>query len=56
MPVPVSSTTRFSGALLLPLRWAFVLFAVLAYLIVVPIIELAAELAEAVRRAFARLP
>jgi hypothetical protein len=52
VPVPISSTPRFAGALLLPLRWAFVLLAVLAYIVLVPIIELAAELAEAVRRAF----
>ena len=55
MPVPISSTPRFAGALLLPLRWAFVLFAVLVYVVVVPVVELAAELAGAVRRAFARL-
>ena len=55
MPVPISSTTRLTAPLLLPLRWAFVLFGVLVYVVVVPILELATELAGVVRRTFARL-
>jgi hypothetical protein len=44
-----------AGALLVPLKWAFVLVAVLIYVVVVPIIELAADLVGLVRRSFARL-
>jgi hypothetical protein len=55
VPVSVSSTTRFPGALLVPLRWAFVFVAVLLYLVVVPIVEFATEIVDLVRRTFARL-
>jgi hypothetical protein len=54
VPFPVSSS-RFANAVLVPLRWAFVLVAVLIYLVVVPIIELGAGIVGLVRRTFARL-
>jgi hypothetical protein len=55
VPLPISSTARFASALLVPLRWAFVLFAVVIYVVVVPIIEFAAEFAGLFRRTFAKL-
>lgn len=56
MQFPVPSTSRVASALLVPLKWAFVLVAVLIYVVVVPIVELAADLVGWVRRTFARLP
>ena len=55
MPLPISSTTRPANSLLVPLKWAFVLVAVLVYVVVVPIIDLAADFAGLVRRTFAKL-
>ena len=55
MPLPISSTTRLANALLVPLKWAFVLVAVLVYVVVVPIIDLAADFVGLVRRTFAKL-
>jgi hypothetical protein len=52
---PISSTTRLANALLVPLKWAFVLVAVLVYLVVVPIIELVADFVGLVQRTFAKL-
>jgi hypothetical protein len=44
-----------SSALLVPLKWAFVLVAVLMFVVVVPIIELAGDFVGLVRRTFAKL-
>jgi hypothetical protein len=53
--LPISSTTRVANALLVPLKWAFVVVAVLVYVIVVPIIDLAADFVGLVQRTFAKL-
>jgi hypothetical protein len=53
--LPISSTTRLAHALLVPLKWAFVLVAVLVYLVVVPIIELVVDFVGLVQRTFAKL-
>jgi hypothetical protein len=50
---PVARITR---ALVLPFRWLLVLLAVLVSVIVVPIVELVADIFGLVRRAFGRLP
>lgn len=55
MPLPISSTTRPANALVVPLKWAFVLVAVLVYVIVVPIIDLLADFVGLVQRTFAKL-
>jgi hypothetical protein len=52
---PVFSTTRFGAALIYPLKWAAVMVGVLIYVVVVPIIDFAAELVGLVRRSFAKL-
>jgi hypothetical protein len=53
--LPISSTSRLANALLIPLKWAVVLVAVLVFVVVVPIIELAGDFIGLVQRTFARL-
>jgi hypothetical protein len=53
LPVPVS--TRIASVLVAALKWIAVLIAVVAYVVVVPIVELAVELVGLVRRALVRL-
>jgi hypothetical protein len=50
----VPSPTRIASALVAAVKWIVVLIAVVAYVVVVPIIELARELSAFVRRALAR--
>jgi hypothetical protein len=55
VPPPIPSTIRVPNALLVPLKWASVLVAFLVYIVVVPIIELAADFVGLVQRTFAKL-
>ncbi len=55
MSFPELLVARTVGALLLVFKWMLVLATVLVLLVVVPIIELLAELFQLARRAFARL-
>jgi hypothetical protein len=55
VPYPPSSVIRIVSVLVAALKWILVLIAVVAYVVVVPVVELALELAGLVRHALARL-
>lgn len=55
MPPPNAPDAKITRALVLPFRWLLVLLAVLAHIVVVPIVEFVAELYGLVRRTFGRL-
>lgn len=55
MPSPVSLAARIAGAFVVACKWLVVLVGVVVFVVIVPIVELAYELADLARRAFARL-